>query len=85
MRIAIPIHSFEPGGLERVALRLAARWQASGHSMAIVLGRHGGCYPDEVPAFDYCSIPEPVPTARCFADRPGDIKRVRAILAARPL
>ena len=64
MRIAIPIHSFEPGGVERVALRLAARWQASGHSVAIVLGRHEGCCADEVPALDYRSIPEPVPTAR---------------------
>ena len=64
MRIAIPIHSFEPGGVERVALRLAARWQASGHSVVIVLGRHEGCCADEAPALDYRSIPEPVPTAR---------------------
>ena len=64
MRIAIPIHSFEPGGVERVALRLAARWQASGHSVVIVLGRHEGCCADEAPALDYRSIAEPVPTAR---------------------
>lgn len=64
MRIAIPIHSFEPGGVERVALRLAARWQALGHSVVIVLGRNEGCCAGEAPALDYRSIPEPVPTAR---------------------
>lgn len=64
MRIAIPIHSFEPGGVERVALRLAARWQASGHSVVIVLGRHKGCCAHDAPALDYRTIPEPVPTAR---------------------
>lgn len=63
MRIAIPIHSFAPGGVERVALRLAARWEATGHSVVIVLGRNEGCCANEAPALDYRSIPEPVPTA----------------------
>ena len=39
MRIVIPIHSFDPGGVERVALRLAECWQANGHSVTIMLGR----------------------------------------------
>lgn len=42
MRICIPIHSFEPGGVERVGLRLAERWQASGHEVTVVLGRDRG-------------------------------------------
>lgn len=42
MRIVLPIHSFEPGGVERVALRLAATWQASGEEVTVVLGRDEG-------------------------------------------
>jgi glycosyltransferase involved in cell wall biosynthesis len=42
MRIVLPIHSFEPGGVERVALRLAASWQASGEEVTVVLGRDEG-------------------------------------------
>ena len=42
IRIAIPIHSFEPGGVERVALSLAEQWQKAGHQVVIVLGRDEG-------------------------------------------
>lgn len=42
LRIAIPIHSFEPGGVERVALNLAEHWQRGGHEVMIVLGRDEG-------------------------------------------
>jgi glycosyltransferase involved in cell wall biosynthesis len=42
VRIVVPIHSFEPGGVERVALRLAASWQASGEAVTVVLGRTEG-------------------------------------------
>ncbi|WP_404478745.1 glycosyltransferase [Novosphingobium sp. BL-52-GroH] len=42
LRIAIPIHSFEPGGVERVALGLAEHWQQTGHEVTIVLGRDEG-------------------------------------------
>lgn len=42
MRIVIPIHSFEPGGVERVALRLAANWQAGGAEVTVLLGRDEG-------------------------------------------
>lgn len=63
MRIVIPIHSFEPGGVERVALRLAERWQAAGHSVTILLGRD-----DErrhkAPHLDYRVFPCPISTAR---------------------
>ena len=64
LRIAIPIHSLEPGGVERVALNLATRWQAAGHEVTIVLGRSGGNRPCSAPALDYWSIPTKLSTRR---------------------
>lgn len=64
MRICIPIHSFEPGGVERVGLRLAERWQAAGHEVTVVLGRDRGPTRPEAPALDYRTRREPFPTAR---------------------
>lgn len=49
LRIAVPIHSFEPGGVERVALNLALQWQGTGHHVAIVLGRNEGLDRDNSP------------------------------------
>jgi len=42
VRIAVPIHSFEPGGVERVALNLCAAWQEAGADVTVVLGGEGG-------------------------------------------
>lgn len=66
MRICIPIHSFEPGGVERVALRLAGRWQAAGHDVVVVLGRDRGparaqAHAD-APGLEYRIRPEPFST-----------------------
>lgn len=63
MRICIPIHSFEPGGVERVGLRLAERWQAAGHEVTVVLGRDRGPTRPQAPALDYRTRPEPFSTA----------------------
>jgi len=63
MRIAMPIHSFEPGGVERVALRLAERWQASGEQVTVILGRDKGRCKCEAPLLDFRTFPEPFPTA----------------------
>ena len=63
LRIAIPIHSFEPGGVERVALNLAVAWQADGVEVAVLLGRAAGAMRGIAPQLDYVSRPEPVPTA----------------------
>ena len=63
MRICIPIHSFEPGGVERVGLRLAERWQADGHDVTVVLGRDRGPTRAQAPALDYRTRPEPFSTA----------------------
>lgn len=64
MRIAIPIHSFEPGGVERVALRLAGRWQDAGHEPIVVLGRDRGPCRNTSPDLDYWSLKEPCQTDR---------------------
>ena len=63
MRIAVPIHSFEPGGVERVALNLCAAWQQAGEEVTVVLGREDGAMRDPAPPLDYAVLPEPVPTA----------------------
>lgn len=62
MRIAIPIHAFEPGGVERVGLRLAERWQAEGHDVVVVLGRDRGTCREDRPELDYRTFAEPLPT-----------------------
>ncbi len=67
MRICVPIHSFEPGGVERVGLRLAERWQAAGHEVTVVLGRDRGPTRElmraATPDLAYVTRPEPVSTA----------------------
>jgi len=40
--ILMPIHSFEPGGVERVGLNLARSWQDAGHEVIVLLGRDEG-------------------------------------------
>ena len=63
MRICIPIHSFEPGGVERVGLRLAERWEQAGHEVIVVLGRERGAARGQAPQLDYRTRPEPFSTA----------------------
>ena len=63
LRIAVPIHSFEPGGVERVALNLAAAWQAGGAEVSVLLGREAGAMQQTAPKLAYVVRPEPIPTA----------------------
>ena len=63
LRIAVPIHSFAPGGVERVALNLAAAWQADGAAVSVLLGRSQGAMKATAPTLDYVIRPEPFPTA----------------------
>lgn len=42
MRVLTFLHSFEPGGVERVALRLVAHWRALGVEAPLFLGREDG-------------------------------------------
>lgn len=53
MRILVPLHSFEPGGVERVALRLAAAWAPAGCHPHIVLGRTDGAAREGAPPLAY--------------------------------
>lgn len=40
LKILTFLHSLEPGGVERVALRLNAAWRDSGYEICVVIGRH---------------------------------------------
>lgn len=59
----MPIHSLEPGGVERVALGLASEWHRAGHQVTVVLGRSGSRNLCSAPPLDYWQIPTPLPTA----------------------
>jgi glycosyltransferase involved in cell wall biosynthesis len=53
MRILTFLHSFEPGGVERDALRLNAEWERLGADVQIALGRRDGRLADEAPDLPY--------------------------------
>ncbi len=65
LTVFVPIHSFEPGGVERIALRLCGVWAASALDVRIVLGRDAGAMRGKAPAgVPWLLTPEPIPTAR---------------------
>lgn len=54
MRVLTFMHSFEPGGVERIALRLVRQWRDQGVDALIFLGRTDGAMRDDVGAgLDY--------------------------------
>ena len=53
MRVLTFLHSFEPGGVERDALRLNAEWARLGVDVQIVLGRREGRLGEEAPDLSY--------------------------------
>ena len=63
LKIAIPIHSLDPGGVERVALGLAEQWHVAGHDVTIVLGRSGSRLLVTAPALKYWRVPTRMSTA----------------------
>src|SRR4030095_15095218 len=63
LRIAIPVHSLEPGGVERVALNLATQWHEAGHEVTIILGRSDGSALSSAAPLGYWSIPTRFRTA----------------------
>jgi glycosyltransferase involved in cell wall biosynthesis len=63
MHVLVPIHAFEPGGVERVGLRLAERWRAEGHEVTVLLGRDRGLCRDQRPELTYRRFAEPFSTA----------------------
>ena len=42
LRILVVVHDFQPGGVERISLRLAAQWAADGAQVAIACGDSAG-------------------------------------------
>ncbi|MGH1560228.1 hypothetical protein ACRAWD_26530 [Caulobacter segnis] len=50
MRVLTFLHSFEPGGVERIALRLVRRWRALNVDAPLFLGRTDGDMRDDVGA-----------------------------------
>lgn len=50
MRVLTFLHSFEPGGVERIALRLVRRWRDSGVDAPLFLGRTDGAMAEDVGA-----------------------------------
>jgi len=50
LRVLTFLHSFEPGGVERIALRLVHRWRATGVDAPLFLGRTDGAMAQDVGA-----------------------------------
>ncbi|MCJ2177362.1 glycosyltransferase [Novosphingobium album (ex Hu et al. 2023)] len=63
LSIIVPIHSFEPGGVERVGLNLAQYWHSAGHNVTVVLGRDEGLDRPQAPKLRYKALRSLVPTA----------------------
>jgi glycosyltransferase involved in cell wall biosynthesis len=65
MRILTFLHSFEPGGVERIALRLIQRWRELGVDAPLFLGRTDGKMREDVgSAIDWIAPKPPrIPTA----------------------
>lgn len=56
-RILTFLHSFEPGGVERIALRLVRRWRALGVDAPLFLGRTDGAMRDVGADLDFITPP----------------------------
>ncbi len=83
LRVLTFLHSFEPGGVERVALRLHHAWLASGVDARLVMGRTAGAMRREWPELQPEVLGrEAVPTAHwetlwMILHLPGAIRRIR--------
>lgn len=83
MRILTFLHSFEPGGVERVALRLVRRWRDTGTDALLFMGRTDGALRQELAedlAFDSParrSWAAPFETPWMIIHLIGEIRRTR--------
>lgn len=83
LRILTFLHSFEPGGVERVALRMHQRWTQQGIDSHLVLGRDDGVQRLDWPGLAYRSLavrwldPARFETLWLIARLPGEIRRQR--------
>lgn len=66
MRILLFLHSFGPGGVERVALRLAGAWADSGQDVRLLIGRNEGPDRSVAPSNITYDFAPPNPLARPF-------------------
>ena len=84
LRILTFLHSFEPGGVERIALRLVREWRDGGVSAPLFMGRSSGAMREELAgdlsyhtprlppfAIDWCE------TIWMILTLPGVIRRLR--------
>ena len=84
MRVLTFLHSFEPGGVERVALRLVRRWRTLGVDAPLFIGRDEGALRGEV-ASDLAFDVPPQPrfgthwweTSWMILKLPGHVSRTR--------
>ncbi|MEJ7933890.1 glycosyltransferase [Sphingobium sp. AN558] len=67
LRILTFLHSFEPGGVERIALRLIRQWRDRGIDAPLFMGRPTGAMRDELAQDLVYGLPRPsrVPIAWC--------------------
>ncbi|MDO7840699.1 glycosyltransferase [Sphingomonas sp. CA1-15] len=81
MRILTFIHGFEPGGVEKVALRLVSAWRDSGAAVSIIVGKDNADYRAAAPALPYAFLPEsrwiPGKSLKMLRWLPGLIRRHR--------
>ncbi|CAM3196441.1 Glycosyltransferase [Sphingomonas antarctica] len=83
LRILTPLHSFEPGGVERVALRLNAHWQQRGIDAIVLMGRDAGAMGTGNPPAQYRTFDQPGFSTAPFetlwmtARLPGAIRRLQ--------
>ena len=83
LKIVVPIHSFEPGGVERVALRLAAAWRAEGAEAIVVVGHPAGAGESVAGGVDCRALvpregrPKGMPLARMLAKLPAILRAER--------
>jgi len=84
MRILTFLHSFEPGGVERVALRLVRRWRGEGVDAPLFLGRADGAMRAELGEGMDHHVPRQLPfsvagfeTLWMIATLPSFIRRTR--------
>lgn len=66
MRILVYLHSFGPGGVERVALRLAGAWGEADQDVRVLVGRADGPERSMAPENVTYDIARPSPFARPF-------------------
>jgi glycosyltransferase involved in cell wall biosynthesis len=84
LRVLTFLHSFEPGGVERIALRLVRAWQGTGVDAPLFMGREDGAMREELAfGLDY-HVPRQLPfsvawfeTLWMIVTLPRTIRRLR--------